>query len=275
VSEPYIESQVVECDAYSTTEISCSDFTCPDNTLAAFCLGDGFPQYGADKTYIIINRRGTSLCEYDVDSSNAGEYVSSFSTWQNCLNYNDVDGSTRCQGTASGDLNATDDMLALSRVQPDYGGTDLCLWQCSSRNCSFTPSSTGIHDLYYKCGDGKVADGIEECDDGNNRNNDGCSPTCMLEDLTGKNYCGDGYIQADEGEECDDANDDDFDGCSSACRASGGGTGGTGQPECGDGICEPGEGSWCPEDCDPSGTSVCGDGQCDPGEEDTCPSDCG
>lgn len=72
------------------------------------------------------------------------------------------------------------------------------------------------------CGDGFI-EGIEECDDGNPDDGDGCSSTCTVEsgwDCTGEpsactEVCGDGIITGSE--ECDDGNLDDGDGCSSIC----------------------------------------------------------
>lgn len=51
---------------------------------------------------------------------------------------------------------------------------------------------------------------IEECDDGNTENGDGCDENCMIEP-----FCGDGML--DEGEACDDGNMTDGDGCSANC----------------------------------------------------------
>merc|ERR1712125_123142 len=33
-----------------------------------------------------------------------------------------------------------------------------------------------------RCGDGFVQEGVEQCDDGNNENGDGCSSSCQVED---------------------------------------------------------------------------------------------
>ena len=89
------------------------------------------------------------------------------------------------------------------------------------------------------CGDGVVDTGWdEECDDGNNDDNDGCSAECEVEG------CGDGVVQANE--QCDDGNNVDGDGCSSSCQNEV-------QPICGDGILQTGE------LCD-DGNSVAADG---------------
>jgi fibro-slime domain-containing protein len=76
------------------------------------------------------------------------------------------------------------------------------------------------------CGDGQW-EGTEECDDGNTRPFDGCTPDCTKEPTcgypdkdTGKPYqcfsvCGDGIKMPDE--DCDDGNLLDGDGCSAKC----------------------------------------------------------
>jgi cysteine-rich repeat protein len=64
------------------------------------------------------------------------------------------------------------------------------------------------------CGDG-VLDSGEQCDDGNNASNDGCSATCVIEASGG--VCGDDHV--DTGEDCDDGNTDSGDGCSANCLA--------------------------------------------------------
>ena len=61
------------------------------------------------------------------------------------------------------------------------------------------------------CGDGIVNTG-EECDDGNTKDNDGCSSSCRYE------YCGDGIVQQALGEQCDDGNYRNDDGCDMFCQ---------------------------------------------------------
>ena len=61
-----------------------------------------------------------------------------------------------------------------------------------------------------ECGD-RVFNPGEQCDDGNNRDGDGCSATCRSE------FCGDGIVQPGLFEECDDGNFNGGDGCN-GCR---------------------------------------------------------
>jgi len=70
------------------------------------------------------------------------------------------------------------------------------------------------------CGDGLVNEGVEQCDDGNEANNDSCTSSCE------NNICGDGYVN--EGVEiCDDGvNDGSYGGCENNCAQLG--------PYCGD-----------------------------------------
>ena len=74
------------------------------------------------------------------------------------------------------------------------------------------------------CGNG-IPGGIEECDDGNTLDGDGCSASCLIE------YCGDGAVN--NGEACDDGNTADGDGCSASCVIE----------FCGDGIVNGGGGA--------------------------------
>lgn len=64
-----------------------------------------------------------------------------------------------------------------------------------------------------ECGDGLVYEDVEECDDGNLDDDDGCSSTCQ------STYCGDGVVWVGM-EECDDANSDETDACLSGCTAA-------------------------------------------------------
>ena len=119
------------------------------------------------------------------------------------------------------------------------------------------------------CGDGKTnplfkpagATHVEECDDHNTANNDGCSMTCQFE------RCGNGII--DPGEQCDTADHDGFK-CSK-CH----------EVKCGDGILDAAFGEKCDDgnavasdDCVSSSTdpatcklAICGDGVVDTARE--------
>lgn len=85
----------------------------------------------------------------------------------------------------------------------------------------------GMHCLFDACVRNACGDGIaaeaEECDDGNERDGDGCSERCKLE------RCGNGLVNL--GEECDDANAMTGDGCSLRCK----------RERCGNRVIDPGE----------------------------------
>ena len=71
-----------------------------------------------------------------------------------------------------------------------------------------------------KCGDGFVQNYVEECDDGNVENLDGCTSKCTDEYFFGPfppvYHCGDGIMY--DNEECDDGNTEAGDGCDETCR---------------------------------------------------------
>lgn len=104
-----------------------------------------------------------------------------------------------------------------SQGAPASGATDVfaeCDQAAGGTPCG-DPGS-GFHCIFNacvknSCGDGYVG-GIEECDDGDQVDGNGCSALCKLE------KCGNGRL--DSGEECDDGNDDDADRCSHCRRQS-------------------------------------------------------
>lgn len=117
----------------------------------------------------------------------------------------------------------------------DYDG---CSSQCKIEYCNKTCNCSGwvlprVNGwCSTQCGDGIVA-GLEECDDGNLVDLDGCTSTCIVEACnvsclcdgyllprtSGKcmTVCGDGFKAGVE--ECDDGNTVSRDGCSSTCIA--------------------------------------------------------
>jgi len=116
------------------------------------------------------------------------------------------------------------------------------------------------------CGDG-VAEGAEECDDGNDSNTDACLSACSGSgDCCVVNRCGDGYVDETpvgagwQVEACDDGNNEDGDLCRGDC--------GQDLTVCGNGLLDQGEAcdlggqnsddpnAECRRDCQPSG---CGD----------------
>ena len=126
------------------------------------------------------------------------------------------------------------------------------------------------------CGDAKVEEGIEECDNGENDDeyglgDGGCGPDCKV-----PGRCGDGVVQSSYDEECDDGDanlgttdpTEGYGGCMANCRRGGYcGDGQTnGAEQCDDGANDGTYGT-CNPDCTPA--PKCGDGEVqeDYGEE--------
>ena len=134
-----------------------------------------------------------------------------------------------------------DGQIAVGAETCDDGGTDA--FDGCSASCAFEPGfdcvdpSPGPNgtpgspdtECESECGDGKVALGVEECDDQNLDTLDGCDDGCMVEyawdcaeDGAGLSTCtatcGDGQV-AFGAEACDDGNTADLDGCAAACDA--------------------------------------------------------
>eukprot|EP00961_Rhodomonas_salina_P037329 501695-Rhodomonas_salina.1 len=142
---------------------------------------------------------------------------------------------------------------------------DLAGWQCTMPSCSQSECSCGWNCsddtgalCTSSCGDGILAsNSVEQCDDGNFVNGDGCSDACTIEDgwyvpiarpcntSILAPICGDGRRLGDE--ECDDGNLWCWDGCSDACTVECGWTceqnlgGDTCSAVCGDGLSRGGE----------------------------------
>lgn len=77
------------------------------------------------------------------------------------------------------------------------------------------------------CGNAHYLPGLEECDDGNGIETDGCNSTCQIQPysfcdvtLTQCDVCGNSLINTPE--TCDDSNRTPLDGCSSSCQIESG-----------------------------------------------------
>lgn len=91
---------------------------------------------------------------------------------------------------------------------PGADGKDL-----TNQLCELYELTGKIFPLICKdCGNG-ILEPMEECDDSNTENGDGCNSDCLVE------RCGNGIV--DIGEECDDGNTVESDGCNSFCEING------------------------------------------------------
>jgi fibro-slime domain-containing protein len=135
-------------------------------------------------------------------------------------------------GNSGGGASATGGSLVVVLVTPDAGAADRPVGACGNR----------------------LLEGVEQCDDGNTQNGDGCSRICQVEDnhecpkvgqpCTNLAVCGNGTLTSDE--TCDDGNVTGGDGCSADCAGVEPGwqcrvPGKPCTPQCGDGILSGGE----------------------------------
>ncbi|MDP3245194.1 MAG: hypothetical protein Q8M83_06090 [bacterium] len=150
-----------------------------------------------------------------------------------------------------------------------------CLW-----TGTFKPTVAGGPG----CGNGKQELG-EACDDGNTKNNDGCSEICLNEGAKTTTVPVCGNDKQEYGEDCDDNNIINGDGCSAKCLNEG-----TGKSICGNGMVDKGEAcdlgikgevEWSAQKCDrivclktgtlakvdQDGKAICGNNKIDAGED--------
>lgn len=129
------------------------------------------------------------------------------------------DDGGRCNG--GGDTACTTDADCVAATDGDTCAPragDGCSDTCQLED-GYVCATPGAPCTTTTCGDG-VAEGTEECDDGNMQIGDGCTPFCTREPActggTCTAVCGDEVIFAPE--TCDDGNTIDGDGCSSTCQ---------------------------------------------------------
>ena len=120
-------------------------------------------------------------------------------------------------------------------VRGGAGGSHSARADCDGARTG-TPCGPSMHCVFdacvrNACGDGWPAYG-EACDDGNERDGDGCSARCEMEAPPG---CGNGVLEP--GEDCDDGNTKAADGCEPDCTliTEAAGTGGPGSGGAGSG----------------------------------------
>ncbi len=173
---------------------SCGDSICNDGSSATCepngptrdmkCLNNVFT---GNLTNGRCRATGNYACTYCGDGtkqSGAGEQ---------CDDGNGANGdgcSTSCQTEFCGD----------GIFQPNIDGTcDYNVNQGPGHAPNCRDAQFGDDKCTY-CGDGNKENGLEQCDDGNNANGDGCSAICEQEQNP---ECGDGVVDFNTGEQCE------------------------------------------------------------------------
>lgn len=166
------------CADGTTEELECASVGCPAHVTSATCVGKGAFGREFASAYFLLHTTGRTSC-----SGRIGDYVGS---------WNDAGGALDClyhrddwmPSVECGDADSSSHPTTFTEevLYADIIGvfkwSGQCRWLCQSNGCSI---SSGSYPIDYKCGDGKVLHGLEECDDGNNEDGDGCSAFCMTE----------------------------------------------------------------------------------------------
>jgi fibro-slime domain-containing protein len=129
--------------------------------------------------------------------------------------------SLSCAASGDPSSRGTADPSGIDPNDPDAIDTD-----CHEASCASGPPKVPEPPPAEDCGDGKVSK-AEACDDGNQKNDDGCRANCLAvepgyschpqgEACRHIARCGDGVVAAIE--PCDDGNRKNGDGCSETCR---------------------------------------------------------
>lgn len=155
---------------------ACKAQTCTPNTV--YCDGKKSLECSADGTSATLKQIcgssefcGNGVCKPQI--CDAGQFV--------------------CKGTISTTCNQDGSAYVGDQIDCAFENKVCWLGQC----------------ITQECGNG-IAEGSEECDDGNKIDTDGCISTCKLA------TCGDSLVWKDV-EECDDGNLDPDDGCLNGC----------------------------------------------------------
>jgi fibro-slime domain-containing protein len=188
-----------------------------------------------------------------------------------------------CGGGGEGSGADDDDGKLGSHLDSSLGDPDEDAGQIYTLDTGTADPDSDVETIPDNCGDGvRLKDSEEQCDDGNNKGGDGCSPGCKLElgyncDPNGGGcmpVCGDGVVVGVEA--CDDMNTQSGDGCSATCTLEAGWA----CPDegkacvaarCGDSIevggevCDYGDdsnGDGCNDQCKVESGWTCGGGSC-------------
>jgi cysteine-rich repeat protein len=132
--------------------------------------------------------------------------------------YEDCDNGKHCVGGGNNGADCTNDSTACLGGTCEQFATNECNENCEGLTADEV-SSIGSDE--GTCGDGIVQASIEECDDGNSDNGDGCDSACAIESVNDAStddsfVCGDGIISPELGEDCDNGKrctDDTDDSC--------------------------------------------------------------
>jgi len=151
---------------------------------------------GTIKSYVVIQKANAHV--FWNCNNNGGIYVGNWGDWSSCMYgwgdwipYADnMCDSFDCGGGCQCHYPCTYNVTRLSDdIMVAFPWSGQCRWVCA-KSCSPSVSPTYVQDQYYRCGDYRAIVGLEECDDGNNADGDGCSKFCTWENACATNNGG-------------------------------------------------------------------------------------
>eukprot|EP01125_Pyxidicula_operculata_P016618 TRINITY_DN574_c0_g1_i3.p1 TRINITY_DN574_c0_g1~~TRINITY_DN574_c0_g1_i3.p1 ORF type:complete len:1370 (-),score=377.73 TRINITY_DN574_c0_g1_i3:136-4245(-) len=146
------------------------------------------------KSYVLIQKQSATTywyCQFG-GYTYLGIYIGNWGgTWQSCM-FPDTswipDAAKACYGVSCGSGCTVNASILYDDIVGVFPWSGQCRWLCS-RTCTAYAGSYA-QDTYYRCGDYKTTIGLEQCDDGNNADGDGCSKFCSWENPCATNNGG-------------------------------------------------------------------------------------
>jgi cysteine-rich repeat protein len=215
------------CGAECAVDVDCGATICNTQNYCDDADGDGFN----DDYYIYVAVDNICLADCTCETNACGSPTISLddAVCDDCVTADDCNSldNNYCDGlnyiSQQGKCETGNCMVETTSTQDCNDGDSCTVDACTSSGCVGTPASCGETegccpsgcnsnidvDCSATCGN-HVIEGVEECDDNNNVNGDGCSSECLIEEC--------GNTRVDFGEECDDGNLINNDGCSATCE---------------------------------------------------------
>lgn len=156
------------------SSVNCTT-SCPANLVVGYRVTGAA---GSRSNYTLVGRRAYSTCLSTDTTTAAASPATCMGDRNNLSNVHCSSVNCSRSQCTYNESTLSDDIQAVGL----NGGT--CSFICRSRSCYNYASNGSATTVYTKCGDGVRLVGLEDCDDGNTNNFDGCSAFCVVETRT-------------------------------------------------------------------------------------------